>query len=103
MPAELAHYTITGAQDWPMFKEMLAGMRILFFLLWGTIATGGGFMWRDLRNRIASQRSEDRENCLYCKKERDANFLEVWDAMDQIAPRDPRVAAAKKKFIDAGA
>jgi hypothetical protein len=91
---ELVHYTITGAQDWPMFQQMLAGMRILVLLLWGTIVAGGGYMWNDLKKRIASQRQEDQAHCIACKNERTEEFGHVWAAIDVVAPRDSAAASA---------
>jgi hypothetical protein len=104
MPAtsNLVHYTITGAQDWPMFQQMLAGMRILALLLWGTIVAGGTYIWRDLKNRIAAQRREDRDHCTACNNARVEEFGHVWAAIDMAAPRVPAcqaaVAAAKTRL-----
>jgi hypothetical protein len=102
MAVDLVHYTITGAQDWPMFKEMLSGIRWLVGIASGCFGSLVGLMWWDLRNRIATQRKEDKDNCARCKKARDGAFLELWDTIDVIAPRNPTVIAAKKRYLDSG-
>ncbi len=81
-----------------MFKEMLAGMRILSGLLWGTVVAAVGLSWRDLRKRFDA----DSAKCSACQVVRDGAFKEVWDTIDVIAPRHPEAAAAiraaKRKY-----
>ena len=101
MAIDLAHYTITGASDWPMLKEMLSGMRFLFILLWGAIGglitfigILGGLAWRDLRKQLATQRTEDQGHFDECKKSCGVEFGYVWSALDLCCPRSPETKAA---------
>lgn len=41
-------YTITQAQDWPMFQFMFSIVMTTLFALFGTV----GFTWKNLSNRI---------------------------------------------------
>lgn len=101
-PPDLVHYTITGAQDWPMFKEMLAGMRILVGAAWVSTVGLLVFIWRNLLARYAQQRKEDRGNCKRCNGAHIREFSDIWDTVDIIAPRSPeaqvKVKAAKKRL-----
>ena len=62
------HYTITGAEDWPMFQFMLGGFGLAWVLIVGLLV----YIWKDLKVRIGSQRAEDAKGCETCKKA-------IWD------------------------
>ena len=103
---DLVHYTITGAQDWPMFKEMFAGMRILVGGAWLSTVGLLIYIYRSIIARIASERKDDKEGCAKCNGAHIREFSDVWDAIDCCCPRGTtkeKVAEARKRLaVDGG-
>jgi predicted methyltransferase len=85
-----------------MFKEMLAGMRILVGGAWVSTVALLVFIWRNLLARYALQRKEDRGNCNRCNGAHTREFTDLWETVDIIAPRSPeaqmKVKQAKKRL-----
>jgi hypothetical protein len=69
-------HTITGMADWPMFKFMLQLLIGFLGLFWITTVSFVGYIWRDLKKRIAGQRKEDHERCGECK-------TEIWKKLNE--------------------
>jgi len=81
--SDILHYTITGAQDWPMFKLMFGVVAGLCGAMWVIITALIGIMWRDLRTRIASQRHDDKAHCVDCKSNHTREFDSIWTKLDE--------------------
>lgn len=65
------HFTITGADDWPMFRFMLGGLIALLTALAGLLL----YIWRDLKKSIGMRRAEDASKCDRCNKS-------IWDHIE---------------------
>jgi len=75
--------TITEAKDWPMFLAMMKLLGIVICAGWAAVISLIIYIWKDLKKRISTQRSEDRENCASCKSQIWRHIEgPVWDAIE---------------------
>jgi len=113
--AEITHFAITEAEDWPMLKFMLGIVGGVFFFLWGIIVLLVGLVYRgvvrkiDLNHaaimaRISTQRKEDSEHCQECNKGTTAALTKIWKHIDKaiwkaIESCCPRIADQAAKQV----
>lgn len=91
-------FTITNAQDWPMFLSMI---KFTGFLFSGALASVLGlliYIWKDLKDRITSRRQEDNDRYTKCR-EGIWQHIEgpVWSAIESCCPRMSESEKAKLK------
>jgi len=80
-------YTLTSANDWPMFVFMMGGIGVVCALFLSIIGGLVGFMWWDLRKQITNITGNCNTKSSACQANVRAEFLQVWESIDQIAPR----------------
>jgi hypothetical protein len=84
---DVVHYTLTGAQDWPMLittlKLVLGLIGGLFSLVLGLLSA----FWLDFRKQFSSHVVDGEQRCVRCIDRIDDEFNSVWDAIDYCFPR----------------
>lgn len=84
----IQHFTITGAEDWPMFLAMIKVLGVVVASAWGSIIGLVIYIWSDLKKTISSNRSEDNKTCEDCKKSIwDHISGPIWTAIETCCPR----------------
>lgn len=82
------HFTITGAEDWPMFLAMIKFVGIVFCAAWGSVVGLVIYVFNDLKNTIQSDKVENGNSCTDCKKAIWEHISgPVWSAIESCCPR----------------
>lgn len=103
-PEQVA-YTITGASDWPMLIQVASWAAAIFVVVFGgcfSIIIGLiVYTWYDLKNRIATQRKDDRENCHACKQDNTREMDAIWENIKACCAV-AKISPITKKDIEVG-
>lgn len=95
-PASAYGWSITGAVDYPMFKDMLSGMKLFFALFTSGLAAVIAFVGKLIISRIGAQRKEDVDKCARCAKWNREDHLFMFDVLESCLP-DSCVSEARKR------
>lgn len=105
LPPVVSGYSITRADDWPMFVFMFGLLGAIFVFMWALVVGLIIYIHKDLIKRLGNQRREDKVKCDSCKNSTDGHLQDLWDhlelavwkAIDSCCPRN--MAQRAKRLI----